>query len=740
AACAGTQDPNGFKSSSGGGGAVGVGDTTSTGAGHGDGAGAPGTGSGTGSGSGSGAGTGSGTGAGTGTGTGAGTGTGTGGGGTGGGANGWNLGSPSPACDATPSSAALDVPMSHPRLFWTADRLNQAKAWYAAHPFTPDSSDPLDLAFHYVVSGDTTSARSAIDQLMALDIPLQGTASDPIRWYGEWAIATYDWCYDQMTPNERSTILSRWNTAVSYWSQAAWGGIGMEADNYYWGYLRNELLWGVATYYDDAQGPAFVDHAITTRLTSSFAPYAATEARGGVPAEGTQYGRYMLGYPGMPFATAADSGRQLLTATNFHCEAVYYLLYATPGLTTRGSGNAKVTGTDMFPFNDDEMFVAHAAAESSEYGDFATMMATTFADHGVGKTARAWLARVNAPVDHYAQSVDPGGAAASVDSLPLDYFAPGAGYHYARSAWTDGATALNLQLGRPGRVGHAHIDAGNFQLWRGGRWLTRETTGYADAIVGYGGASVMTDNFAAHNVLAFEGHGLATGSDIEGSPAVVRLETQPAYSYAVVDLSKAFRAHDDGHPERDTPWAQSAVREFLFVRPLDTLVVFDRMTSQAANGTAASDVVKTAFVHFEVAPQIVDAQHVLVESGDQALALTTLVPNAPHYNVTDEGGAVGQHRLEIETSGQATSYLLDVLQARDANGQDVAASVSDDGDHYTVTLAHPTNGTAVVVLQKGAASAGGSFGYAANGAPTMAPLRGDVQAIHVGVDGPYWSP
>ena len=68
------------------------------------------------------------------------------------------------------------------------------------------------------------------------------------------------------------TILSRWNAAVAHWNKASWGGIGMEADNYYWGYLRNSLLWGLATSGENPEAQGFIDAATKKRFEQSFLP------------------------------------------------------------------------------------------------------------------------------------------------------------------------------------------------------------------------------------------------------------------------------------------------------------------------------------------------------------------------------------------------------------------------------------------------------------------------------------
>ena len=75
-----------------------------------------------------------------------------------------------------------------------------------------------------------------------------------------------------------------------------------------------------------------------------------------------------------------------------------------------------------------------------------------------------------------------------LSELPPDYYAPGPGYLYARGGWAAPAMALGFQLGGPDGVGHAHQDAGSFQISFNGRWVTKESTGYGTYITGYGGS------------------------------------------------------------------------------------------------------------------------------------------------------------------------------------------------------------------------------------------------------------
>jgi hypothetical protein len=179
------------------------------------------------------------------------------------------------------------------------------------------------------------------------------------------------------------------------------------------------------------------------------------------------------------------------------------------------------------------------------------------------------------------------------------------------------------------------------------------------------------------------------------------------------------------------------VRDFLYVRPLDTLVALDRVES-TSNMTAATGVTKTFLLHFPNNPTL-GANTALATKGNQALRLFTLVPAgqlAPSYVLVKEKmtgqsrSTSPQFRLEETTSGQPRSYLINVMQARDATGQDITATLTENSSSFTITLSHATLGTAVIKLGKGMASTGGSFGYATSGIPlSMTPLATSVQAI-----------
>ncbi len=646
----------------------------------------------------------------------------------------------------------LTIPSGHPRLWWNPARIATGKAYLAKSPYTPryDNENPLAWATHYILTGEPRSARAAIDWAVKFTLPpLNGGTSDQARWNGENSIVVYDWCFDAMTPVERKNILDKWGDLTTKLLSI---GAGAEANNYFWGYIRNDIELGIAAAGEHADAARWLENGLKTRWSGLFVPYANADGLGGVPAEGTQYGRYMLGYSVMPTITAGLMGRSLLTETNFFRDAVYYLVYATlPGPTTRMDGQAP--RYDLFPFAEDDQFVRGSNATNEYYGDFLTAMALQWPAAPVGGHARHWLNTVKPPTSLHTKAVDVGNPETAFDALPLDYYAPGPGHFYGRNSWAADATVVDLQLKLRGHADHQHQDLGSFQMWRSGRFATRKSAGYGDEIAGYRGQGKSDDYHApAHNGLLLGGIGQAN-AHIVGPPKVLRLESRADFSFAAIDLSAAYRASaESSYPTRDdNPFAKTVIREFVFVRALEALVIFDRLeassdsltrTGWTGAKTKAEDVAKTFLVHFEKMPEKIGNNNLLLTNGPQALRVTTLVPADPVVRIIAEGsivsGYAGQFRAEIETSGAAQSHFLHVLSARDTASADLVASVAETATTYTVTLQHPTKGNATLVFTKGMASTGGAVGVSTAAVPVTVPLTTGVQTISVTNSGPRW--
>ncbi len=685
------------------------------------------------------------------------------------------------------------IPVDHPRLWWNTARINAAKTWLTAHSFTPGSGNYVDIAFKHVVNGSDCSTAvtwAAGWAPSSAQVTPSASGSDDMRGTGETVLLVYDWCYDQFTSGQRTTFISNWNTWVGNVKQQAWGGkysgTWMSQNNYFWGNLRNELEWGIVSYGDNGSGSGstadgFIDYALNTRWAVGFVPttQAGGIAAGGVPLEGESYGSAVGAYMLVPTASLANMGRDLWSETPFFKSEMYWMLYWTTPSSTYDKDGGGISTFHVATVNEEDKMSNGGILWCRAYFEdwmsyFAEHAATNYSGTPMAGYTRKWLSQLNpvAPlnknpyatgspnyyVSNYIISNDPGGTATSYNTLPLDYYASGSGYGVAKTAWDTSSTQLTYFFNTPMSVivGHSHEDWGSFSLWRGGRWIMRESAGYSDSIVGTpgiaGGASQDSGSQLAHNVPVFTNISLGQDSNSLytlptvhlSTPSVHRLESNPGYFYIDVDLTGAYK-WDSGHSAFNTGVVGHVERELLYLRGLETTVVLDRITTQNQTHPSAtltaSQVVTSFLTHYETNPVVEDANHFTATNGTQVLRQTVLIPSSPIYRVINEGGAIGQYRVEVDASGAAQRYELHVLQARASSGSDLQASVVDSNPGsttsgtFTVTL-HPSSGSdTVIVFNKGQTSGGGTINLAGAGATN---LRTDVQPISYTDNGPVW--
>lgn len=685
------------------------------------------------------------------------------------------------------------MPVSHPRLWWTPARIAAARAWLTAHPFTPGSGNYVDIAFQHVVSGSDCSAAvnwAASWAPSSAQVLPTASGSDDMRGTGESVLLVYDWCYDKFTAAQRTDFIDHWNLWVGNVQQQIWGGkysgTWMSQNNYFWGNLRNELEWGIVSYGDNGVGAGstadtFIDYALNTRWALGFVPttQAGGAAAGGVPLEGETYGSAIGAYMLIPTASLANMGRDLWAETPFFKSMMYWMLYWTTPSRTYVKDAGGISTFHVATVNEEDKMSSGGIFWCRAYFEdwmayFAQHAATNYAATPLAGYTRQWLSQLapvaplarnpnatgspNYYISNYIISNDPGATATAYNSLPLDYYATGAGYGVAKTAWDSSSTQLSYFLKTPMSpiVGHAHQDWGSFSLWRAGRWVMRETAGYSNSIVGTpgvaGGASQDSGSQLAHNVPVFTNVALGLDSNSlytlptvhPGLPSLNRLESNARYFYVDVDLTNAYK-WDSGHSSFNTGVVGHVERELLYLRSLETTVVLDRITTQnqthPSAALTAEQVVTSFLTHFETNPVIEDSNHYSATNDTQLLRQTVLLPASATYRVINEGGPIGQYRLEVDSSGAAQRYQLHVLQARSSTGNDVQASVVDSNPSsttagtFTVTL-HPVSGSdTVIVFNKGQASSGGTVNVAGTG---VINLRTDVQPISYTDNGPVW--
>lgn len=650
-----------------------------------------------------------------------------------------------------------NIPNSRPRVWWDSQRLAQAQQWFTTHPFSPSTStdpvesasDPVGNALRYILTGNTTNARVAINWAMNAisTMPTSGLTCDQCRWYGEQAIIAYDWCYNEMTPAERDTFLSKMNNVVTAFNVAPWGNDNPES-NYFWGYQRLSLLWGIASYWENTtKASGFINNALQTKWTDMFLPHANTKATGGIPSEGVDYGGTVESYPVVPLETMRIYGRDMYAETEYFKRAVFANIYSTLPDVTYDNPLRSTAGKSWFPYGDSGDFLgAPDPVLRSSVKEFMKYAAVRWKDVKIGKYARQWVNSLNATFPRLYDAADPGGAVEDFTSLPLDYYSTGeVGHAFLRTQWGPQATVAHLQLSSPPLIGHEHFDAGNWQLWRNKYWLSRESPGRGQgsgySYAGYNNVGrVDAEASVNHNVLLFGGKGHAASKSVEPAQ-VLRMETKSDYFYCAVDVTPAYINTEDNAKWGNVNIAH-AEREFIFIRPLETLFIFDRVESNAGANTT-----KTFLTHFQNQPVLDGPQTYTSTNGNQVFRLQTLLPaNLPSgsYRLINEQSSKSSEtgnpfRLEVEMSGAGPQYFMHVAQARDLTASNLTASVADNGSTYTVTISHPSKGGAKIILNKGINTMGGSFGFSTSGVPAAtAPLTTEKQTTTMTDDGPVW--
>ena len=178
---------------------------------------------------------------------------------------------------ATSTSASptdgINIPSSHPRLFWNATRLAQAQHWWASHSYTPNFTnpnpfDPYDTLFACVMTNNSQWCNSQINWALGVNETscYQTVGCDSMRVYGESVMLTYDWLYTQITTAQRATIFNNWNLWQTYLdTQNSWGNTGMPSNNYFAGAFRTDFSAGIATQGDNGSASTLLNYGLNSR-------------------------------------------------------------------------------------------------------------------------------------------------------------------------------------------------------------------------------------------------------------------------------------------------------------------------------------------------------------------------------------------------------------------------------------------------------------------------------------------
>ena len=637
------------------------------------------------------------------------------------------------------ASQGMNVRADRPRIWMTKDRLDYLKKKLEREAITDKSEGAR--ALKYLLTGSEEDAKASADYIMKFELSDEvlttAVASDQYRW-AAYVPVIYDWVYDRLSPEDRKKFLDRYGRIVEAMNKKSWGGPSLPGNNYYAGYMRNSGIFGLAAFGETPLADAALQDAFVTRWQGASLPYYAAGAKGGITGEGSQYDRYNVQYVlALAEAARTAAGRDILQETNWFREFAYYTIYSTtPAMAFRK--DVEDSYYQRFPFGDCEMWGGYPAVDDYT-GDSMRIIALGYPTEKPGAHAQSYLDLVDPPKGLLGWIVEDGRQTepAELSELPLDYYAPGAGFLFLRSDWTEGATALMLQLGVPTKVSHRHLDLGSFQVVRGSQWMTKESTGYSTRFNGCTSADAL-----AHNAVLINRRGEAPAYP-DGAPVLLSLQSAPTFAHAVVDLSKAYRATASSHKDRDdNPEAVKAIREFVYVRP-DVLVVFDRLES------ATPDAEKTFVLHFAEKPKFEEGNMFLLETKGSQYVSRTVYPKEPQYRVIDEGNlpreekredpSFYQWRVEVSQKGAKASYFLTVMAAQMQFDAPPMCVLIEKEDVIGVEIKQPGRRTEVQFKKVPADSFGklvidaaGAYGHSEGTLPAR------VQSISVDASGVHW--
>jgi hypothetical protein len=659
------------------------------------------------------------------------------------------------------------------------DRFAAADARFDASPATypdPSSSNsttdekPSWEGALYKFTGSFTatngwSSAATVDtsgdavEWLASDLYNGGSTNNGARWYGQSAILAYCWLRAGMDAGEREAALDNLTEMFAYdlfYRDSCTGGTNPD-NNYYWAYLRNAVLWGIALqgetgYTYDATtsttrcenpadcmveicnldgpeiGVALLDAVFDTGARwDDLKDFLNTIGAGGVMPEGSHYGPYLADYLLYMAIVMRDYGRDIYAETPFFTEAAWQLIYATTPKATATLSTAKF---QTFVYGDEQDEGGYPSATRHEWGDMMTALALYHDGDAIGGYIREWLTNINPRRLSHWKVLDPnlGGDGTAFSGLPLAYLAPGSGYLSMRDTWavggSDKPTSVVFQLGQYDG-GHGKCDAGSFQALYDENWMVRNAAGRSNTIANKSGMGTEGDGTIwAHT-------GITVNDDDYDPPChdlfptVQRAEYETGEwalgctdltAYAVItNVSALSRCH-------------------LYIYALNTIVSFSRVVS-------ATDLTATSLTFLEGnATQSTNISELTVDDGEvRLISLSDDVTgqSAVHSEVNGLAASAtvdaAGYRQQWDVTGATTKYLIDVTQIKAAAGNDLSASLTQDGSTFTITLTLTGEDECDVIFAKASTGSGGSIECGAGGVDSFGSTVQGITADETGI-------
>ncbi len=506
--------------------------------------------------------------------------------------------------------------------------------------------------------------------------------SNRSRWRGEAWMLTVDWIYPTLTTEDKATIrrvFLLWSDEIvqnGYHHPEPVGvlnssalvsnvaNVRWAANNYFSADMRNLGLMALAL--DPADDPGnglgqYLNVAIGAHLYMIDALYHH-DARGGLAAEGFEYGPQAIGYVAqflyiLRVAGQADPGRwgpQVgLLADPFWNDLLLAFFHTTSPVP--------VPIQDMGPvyqpafYGDGQNYVTPDFIElftplglyDAQTGN-TTRLATLrwIETNMVPGGAAGLLERVSRTDDFrdaifYFLLLDPAAPPAPDPrpAQPLTFFAPGLGRIYARTGWGPDATWFGYTLGW-NTIDHQHGDGNDFHFYRQGEFLTKEVTSYDMGSSDAHNTLALQNDPPDHNDPGDYRHDLwLRGSqwayDPSGDGTILAHSFGKDFVYALGDATNLYNTAYDLATD-----ITQASRSIVWLEP-DVVLTYDRASSKTANRF------KRYWLHLPAAPTITGNHVQVTTPKGQQLFVTSLLP---------QGAVLTGQAVQAPTDGEVAHY------------------------------------------------------------------------------------
>ena len=594
------------------------------------------------------------------------------------------------------------------------------------HDYATRAAKLLMMMMNRIAKGPSDS-----DELRRDKFPLD----DRSRWNGEAFALTVDWIYPYLSADEKKTIhkvFLRWADVITHADVtdhnhpepigvvddpklvADRGVVRWAGNNYYTAHARNLALMALA--FDAADDPHGELRSYVKRATGAWLyvidAYLRGDGRGGLPADGIEYGPQSLAYVAQALwalhtAGADDAGRFGKQARMDDNPYWRQLLVAWPLLMSARTVEHPWLGPVYQPlwWGEGQHYFAPESVDlfapiailSRDTGDANSAEAARWMalhlgpGEAGGLTNRARNPEVWRRAILYFLLMDPKAPPPKDPRAATSWVAPGLGKILARTDWSKNAALFDFSIGWIS-VDHQHADGNAFQWYRRGEWLVKERTGYGDHIVATDAHDAVCiqnsepvhakDNPDDYRALYWKRGSQYTNGVTDGDGKLLAHSETKNYLYALGDATALYNSdheeiHDVAQASRAIVWLGG-----------DWVVVYDRAA------TKVDGRFKRFFLQLTAQAKVSGRRATVKTPGGQYLYVTSLLPAdgkltaepAEKYenNEPAEFDPIAA-RLRVESWARDVRFLT-VLQASDKDKPETPPLI-DAGPAFAATMA-----------------------------------------------------